>query len=248
VLIDAHAVLRRRTGLALPFRYNGSYADRDADVAAWEEALRKTRAERYRKHGFDESDPLYKKRLVDMLAWLEGRSVNNRFIARKVVERLGPYAVAPLIAILEDGTAIGQREAARLLGLIGDPAAAAPLHEALSLADAHARTNAVEALRLLGGGLPTTHDTIRELLEDPDAGVRAEAARYLGAFGGEDDLPALGDAAEAEIAPATRTAMHCAQFRLGDASVAPALEKAAAEGSQQEQEEAKAALAEEAGK
>jgi HEAT repeat protein len=258
VLIDAHAVLRRRTGLALPFRYNGSYADRDADVAAWEKALRETRAERYRKHPFAANDPDHRKRLIDMLAWLEGKSVNNRYIARKVVQRLGPYAVPSLVALLRDGTPVGQREAARLLGLIGDRAAVDDLDSALrTLKDAHARGNAIKALRLLGGGRDRpdlrergwdTRSEVRHLLADGDAAVRAEAARYLGAFGDDEDLVPLRVAAKAEIAPATRTAMLCALLRRGDESVVPALEKVAAEGSQQEQEAAKAALAGEAGK
>ena len=41
--IDANAVLRRTTGIDLPFRYNGSFRDREADAAAWEAALRETR-------------------------------------------------------------------------------------------------------------------------------------------------------------------------------------------------------------
>jgi len=243
VLIDAHAVLRRRTGLALPFRYNGSYADRDADIAAWRERLRATRARRYEQRRLDVDDPTYRARLRVVLSWLEGRRVNERYIAEKVLARLGPYAVDPLVGELRSDNPIARRQAALMLGRIGDRRAVPGLVGALDSKDADARARALEALRKLEGRTAVSRAVT--LLRDEDGEVRAEAARFLGALGGEEHAGPLRRTLREETLPATRTAILSALLRLGDGSVRPELERIAREGEQHERQEARAALEEE---
>ncbi|HEX5136823.1 MAG TPA: HEAT repeat domain-containing protein [Planctomycetota bacterium] len=214
VLIDAYAVLRRRTGIDLPFRYNGSYADREADADAWAKRLKETRAERVREHPFDARNPRFRARCADMIAWLGGMSVNDRYIAEKVFARLGPPAVPQLAEAVLSGAPSLQREAALALGRIGDPAAAPALREALALADPKARARALEALRAVGDAdaipLAAKH------LGDPDAEVRANAARLLGGTGDKGHVDRLRAALAKEAAPATIVQLACALSRLGD--------------------------------
>jgi HEAT repeat protein len=218
VLIDAHAVLRRRTGIDLPFRYNGSYADREVDAAAWQKRLRETRAERARAHPFDSANPRYRKRCADMIDWLGGQSVNNRYVAEKVFVRLGPAAVPILCDAMLEGTPSAEREAAFVLGMIGDPAAAPALRKALALEDPKARARALDALRLVGdkGAL----DLVVKCLGDKDAEVRANAARLLGETKDERYLDPLRATLATEAHPATVVWLRCALSRLGDAGQA----------------------------
>ncbi|MFI5402473.1 MAG: HEAT repeat domain-containing protein [Planctomycetota bacterium] len=214
VLIDAHAALVRHTGIDLPFRYNGGLPDREADADAWAKRLRETRAERMRARPFDSSNPRFRARCQDIIAWLGGQAVNERYIAEKVLVRLGPVAVPFLCDALREGVPSLQREAALVLGRIGDPAAAPALRQALGLADGKARARALEALRLLGDKDAVEPAVAR--LSDPDAEVRANAAMLVGQLGDASRRGALAKALASETAPATITQLVIALSRLGD--------------------------------
>ena len=246
VLIDAHAVLRRRTGLALPFRYNGSYADRESDAAAWRKRLRETRAERRRKRPFEASNERFQRRLAEMMDWLGGQAVNFRYIARKVVERVGGHALPPLREALESTHPSAQRQAALMMGRIGDPRAAPALRDALKLEDADARSEAIDALVELGDA--KARPAVLALLADWDAEVRASAAQYLGRLGKPEDGGALKAALEKERSPATRTRLWAALLRLGHLSAVPWLISSYLSGEQHDREHAQEALEEVAGK
>jgi HEAT repeat protein len=221
VLIDAYAVLRRRTGLDLPFRYNGGYADREADADAWAERLKETRADRMRAHPFDASNPRFRARVADMIAWLGGQAVNDRYIAEKLFVRIGPPAVAMLCDALREGAPSLQREAALVLGRIGDPSAAPALRSALDLKDPKARARALDALRLLGDKEAVAGAA--KCLGDPDPEVRGCAARLIGLLGDETHREALADVLGKETAPGTIAHLSCALSRLGDAGQVPRL-------------------------
>lgn len=214
VLIDAYAVLRRRTGLDLPFRYNAGYADREADADAWAKRLRETRPERMRARPFDGGNARFRARCADMIAWLGGQAVNDRYIAEKVFVRLGPPAVPMLAESLLEGAPSLQREAALVLGRIGDPAAAPALRKALSLKDPKARARALDALHLLGDreAVPLAAAG----LTDGDPEVRGCAARLVGALGDAAHVPALKEALGKETAPGAIVQLSCALSRLGD--------------------------------
>ncbi len=215
VLIDAYAVLRRHTGIDLPFRYNGGLPDREADAGAWAKRLKETRADRMRERPFDSSNPRFRARCEDMVVWLGGRAVNERYVAEKVLVRLGPVAVPFLARTLLEGTPSAQRESALVLGRIGDPAAAPALRKALGLPDGKARARALDALRLIGDrdavGLAS------ERLSDADAEVRANAAKLIGELGDASRGDALRAALARETAPATTTQLAIALSKLGDA-------------------------------
>lgn len=241
VLIDAHACLRRHTGLDLPFRYNGSYADRNADADAWIDKLRATREAREQRRPFDATDPRFRTRCDDMIAWLGGTSVNYRYIAEKVVVRLGPYALPFLREALESDNPVAQREAALVMGRIGRREAAPALRAALKLADADARATAIDALRKLGD--TAAAPLVQARLGDADAEVRAAAASFLGALGGTVDRAALEKTLANETSPGTVTSILCALLRLGDGSVTPRLGEIFVEGEQPDRVAAHAALA-----
>lgn len=221
VLIDAHAVLRRHTGLDLPFRYNGGYADRDADADAWAKRLRETRPERMRARPFDAANPRFRARCADMIAWLGGQAVNDRYIAEKVFVRLGPPAVPMLAEAMLDGVPSLQREAAFVLGNIGDPAAAPALRKALALKDPKARARALDALRLLGDREAVAPAV--ERLGEADPEVRGCAARLVGVLGDASHREALSAALAKETAPGAIVLLACALSRLGDAGQVPRL-------------------------
>ena len=242
VLIDAHAVLRRRTGLKLPFRYNGSYADRAKDAAAWRKKLRETRADRRGAHPLDVSNARFQRRLANMMDWLGGQAVNDRYIARKVVECVGGYALPALRKELRSDNPSAQRQAALMMGRIGNPRAAPALRDALKLADADARSEAIDALVKLGDG--AARPAVLGLLRDPDAEVRASAAEYLGWLRAPKDRNALRAALEKERSPATETRLLAALLRLGDLSVAPRLIEIFVRGEQHDREHAQGALEE----
>jgi HEAT repeat protein len=81
------------------------------------------------------------------------RNKENVFILRAAAASLGQIGskagLPALIAALEDETTAAdvRREAARSLGLIGDPAAESALRKALAASDAHLARTAFEALR-----------------------------------------------------------------------------------------------------
>jgi len=240
VLIDAYAVLRRHTGLDLPFRYNGSYADREMDADAWLARLRETRAEREQRHPFDDTNPHFKERCGLLMHWLGGVKVNDRYVAEKALLRLGRHAIPFLVAELQGENPSGQREAALMLGRIGRPEAAPALRAALTLRDADARAAVVAALTSIRDA--DARAAVLRCLQDEDGEVRANAARYLEALGGADARPALAAALAKEDAPGTATAMACALFRLGDAAQVDRLLQIFMRGEQLDREAARDAL------
>ncbi|MGQ0613033.1 MAG: HEAT repeat domain-containing protein [Planctomycetaceae bacterium] len=214
VAIDAAEVLRRQTGLALPFRYNGSFDDRESDAAAWEAALRASRAERVARRPFDASSPRFQTRLAEVVGWLGGSSINHQLIAKRALLLLGPLALPALRTLLASDNRVGRRHAAWVLGRLGDPSAAPWLNAALDGDDADARAEALDALRLVRHA--PARPRAREFLRDRDAEVRSAAAAFLGALGGAEDAPLLRAAYAEERAPGTRTALAAARLRCGD--------------------------------
>lgn len=246
VLIDAHAVLRRRTGLDLPFRYNGSYDDRNADADAWLERLRATRPERARARPFRADEPRFRERCAEVVDWLGGPRVILRLAAHKILDLVGEHAVPLLVEALQSENPVSQRQAAYVLGRIGARGAAGALRAALAHADADARAQALDALRKVGdaGALGRA----RELLGDADTGVRAAAADFLHDHGEAADLDALRDALGRETAPAARTRLLRALLRHGDEGAVRPLVQVFVDGEQLDREAALAALEEAAGK
>ena len=211
VLIDAYAVLRRRTGKDLPFRYNGSYEARNADADRWHAWLTKTRAERAKQRRFDADDALFQLRFQEIVDDLGTDVMNNLLIARKVVARVGGYAVPFLTRALQSDNPTWQREAALMLGRVGAKDAVAELRAAIKLDNARARVNVLDALRLIGDADAGSIAIAR--LMDKDAGVRAAAARFLGAHGGPEALAPLRDALKKERLRDTRAAIAAALKR-----------------------------------
>jgi HEAT repeat protein len=230
VLIDAYAVLRRRTGIDLPYRYNAGYADREAEADAWAKRLKETRPERMRARPFDTANARFRARIADMLEWLGGKAVNERYIAEKVFARLGPPAVPFLAEAMLEGAPSLQREAAFMLGRIGDPAAAPSLRKALALADPKARARALDALRLVGDreAVPLAVDRLR----DGDPEVRGCAAKLVGELGDGSRRGALDAALAKETAPGATVHLACALSRLGDAAQVPRLLRIFVDGEQ----------------
>jgi HEAT repeat protein len=140
--------------------------------------------------------------------------VNERYIAEKVLLGLGPVAVPFLADALLSGAPSLQREAALVLGRIGDAAAAPALRKALGLRDAKARARAVDALRLVGDR--EALDLVAARLPDEDPEVRANAARMLGEMADAKHLGALREALARETAPAAATRLSIALSRLGE--------------------------------
>ena len=213
VLIDAHAVLRRRTEKDLPFRYNGSYGDRNKDADRWQAWLTKTRGERAKQRPFDATNAVFRRRFQEVIDDLGTEVMNNLLIARKVVLRVGEYAVPFLLASLRSDNETAQREGALMLGRIGSGKAIAGLREAVKLDNAAARVNAIDALRRIGDADAGPIAIAR--LKDMDAGVRAAAARFLGAHGKRSALPDLREAFKKERLPGTRAAIAAAIKAIG---------------------------------
>ncbi|MHC4932087.1 MAG: HEAT repeat domain-containing protein [Planctomycetota bacterium] len=248
VLIDAYAVLRRHTGLDLPFRYNGSYADRNLDADAWLKELRQTRDARRIRRPFHAADPHFAARCREVASWLGGTAANLQLMARRVFLRLGRQGVPFLVEALESENLIAQRQAALLLGLIAFPDSAPALREALQASDPDVRARVIHALTAIRD--PLAWKTILPFLEDRDAGVRAAAAAYLGRIGSkggvasQDAVAPLRGALEREKIAAPRTAMLCALLRLGQEDTAARLIDEFIRGQQHDRESALAALKE----
>ncbi|GAB4258568.1 MAG: hypothetical protein Kow0092_06270 [Deferrisomatales bacterium] len=102
----------------------------------------------------------------------------RQFIADALL-RHGRSALEPLARALETDDAPLRREAAYLLGELGDPAGAAALRGALADPDVGVRRNAAYALGRLGAGLEDRRAAVGALIDrlaDPSQAV-AEAAR-----------------------------------------------------------------------
>ena len=98
-----------------------------------------------------------------------------------------------------------------MLGRVGAKDAVAELRAAIKLDNARARVNVLDALRLIGDADAGSIAIAR--LMDKDAGVRAAAARFLGAHGGPEALAPLRDALKKERLRDTRAAMAAALKR-----------------------------------
>jgi len=122
---------------------------------------------------------------VQVQAQMEARlgqpdSTAARNAADVLAELHQPSSIPALAAGLSNPLFSGQARGAmaRALGTIDRPAAVSPLVSALGDADAQVKTGALLALRSMGGFRDGTN--IVPLVNDADAGVRAEAAITLG--------------------------------------------------------------------
>ena len=111
---------------------------------------------------------------------------SGRYAQREDRENVRVTATA-LIKALGDEDGDVRTEAARALGLLGQPANAvlAALTKALHDEEAYVRCEAARALGLMGKPDDAVLSTLSEALNDEDASVRTEAARALGLIGGQ---------------------------------------------------------------
>lgn len=196
ISIDAYAVLRRHTGLDLPFRYNGSDAARLEDAQRWRAAVALERTWDGAP-AFDLENPRFRERCKEVVAWLGGSSITHRLKAHKVLDLLGEPALPFLIDLLRSDNRVGQRQAAYTLGLIAHSGAAEALMDALDGTDADARAEAVDALTKLRH--EPAVESVRAMLKDPDGEVRAAAATLVGKLGGQAEVMPLVEALKAEL-------------------------------------------------
>ncbi|MEM8885237.1 MAG: HEAT repeat domain-containing protein [Planctomycetota bacterium] len=214
VFVDAHAILRRHTGLDIPYEYNASYADRERQAEAWRAQLRATRAEREKARPFDGSSEIFKEECRRVVAWLGGWRVNDRLIAYKALVIIGRYAVPFLEEGLASDNRVMRRQAVHMLGRIGHPDGTPALRKALDLEDADARAEAVDGLWKVNDA--DSVPRVVQLLGDADAEVRAASARYLGRQGGDAGKAALRARLESESRPAVKAWIWMALLRLGE--------------------------------
>jgi HEAT repeats len=97
-----------------------------------------------------------------------------------------PNTVTALIRALEDEDGYVRTEAARALGLLGQPtdAVLSALSKALHDEEAYVRCEAARGLGLMGRPDDAVLSALNEALGDEDGYVRTEAARALGIIGG----------------------------------------------------------------
>ena len=109
----------------------------------------------------------------------------GRDAQREDRENVSDTATA-LIKALGDEDGDVRTEAARALGLLGQPANAvlAALTKALHDEEYYVRCEAARALGLMGKSDDAVLSALNEALNDEDAYVRTEAARALGLIGG----------------------------------------------------------------
>lgn len=108
-----------------------------------------------------------------------------------ILTRHGELAVAPMIALLEEGTRHPSRAwAANVLGEVRAQRAFAPLVRALGDLDDEVRAKAAHALGRLGDGRATPY-LLEHLLTDPAPFVRARIAGALGRFGDPEVIERL---------------------------------------------------------
>jgi hypothetical protein len=97
-----------------------------------------------------------------------------------------PNTVTALIRALDDEDGYVRTEAARALGLLGQPtdAVLSALIKALHDDEAYVRCEAARGLGLMGRPDDAVLSALNEALGDEDGYVRTEAARALGIIGG----------------------------------------------------------------
>jgi HEAT repeat protein len=121
---------------------------------------------------------------------------NSRLPTERVVERLdGPWAVEPLLAVLDEFRAHGAQDTGarvgviRALGLIGDPRAEGVLLEVLVEGALEERISAARALGSAGGAASV--GPLVRALADQEWTMRAQVCRALGKIGDERAVSAL---------------------------------------------------------
>jgi HEAT repeat protein len=142
------------------------------------------------------------------------------------VIKFGPEAVSPLIQLLLYGVppeiagqvpgnvlVVVRSRAISALGEVGDNRALSPLGASLQDSDSLTRAGAAGALGKLDGEAVLT--VLLPLLKDTDPLVRETAASALGKLKRPEALPALRDAARAELKPHVRHAMDAAIDTIG---------------------------------
>jgi len=117
------------------------------------------------------------KRIAELISRLGDREPSVRGSVVATLEQIGPPAVAPLIAAMEDEDWIVRQGASQALGRIGDPQAVEPLIIALGDKNQWIRRYAAEALGLIGD--EQTIEPLVAALKDDSPGVRTVAAKAL---------------------------------------------------------------------
>jgi HEAT repeat protein len=152
------------------------------------------------------------------IADLSSGDPDKRRIASELLIAAGSKAVPPLIQTLESGHSSATKEAALILGAIGDARAVKPLVAVLEDRDADLRWAAIWALVRIGS--PSVADLINSF-ENSQADANAGAEIALAKIG-KPAVPQLISALDNKNA---RVRRHCARLlgRIGDPKSAPAL-------------------------
>jgi HEAT repeat protein len=133
-----------------------------------------------------------------------------RTVAAEALLGIGPAALVPLRGLLVHPEAEVKTVAAELVGLLGDAADAAALHDLLTDTSAEVRAKAARALGRLGAQEAAAG--LRVALDDRIPFVRAAAANAIGMIGDHDAgerLLALAREDRFEAAQAAARALAC---------------------------------------
>ncbi len=141
------------------------------------------------------------KRAVEpLITRLSDSNSNIRSNAAQALERLGAtkeQIVAGYIEALDSSDLDVRRDAARILGELGNKRAVEPLINRLSDSNSNIRSNAAQALKKLNAAKKQMVVGYVEALDSPDLDVRRDAAEALGRLGNkravEPLIKALGD-------------------------------------------------------
>ena len=128
-----------------------------------------------------------------------------------------PQVLASLLDAVHSGPPARRHAAVKALGWLESPAALPALLRALQDEDRQVRQAAVSAL----GELADPHSLpalVSRLRDDPDTGVRSEAAFRLGKFGNDQVIAALEAAAQHDAAPIVRRWASWALTELREAA------------------------------